>query len=1679
MRSQDGDSTLVRRFLPVSAVIAAGDDIAGSLMEMHARGVLHLSLCPDAIQLEPRSGRARLLTSWVPAADAAGTAPRLERLAWIAPEQTGRIGRAADERSDLYSLGLVLHRLLTGTPVLDSDDPLEWIHWHLAGVAPDPASVNPDVPAALSAVVMKLLAKSADERYQSASALSKDFRRCGREWAATGRIEPFALGQGEPGRRLAVPGRLYGRDGEVRALLDALATACEGEGKAVLLLVAGYAGIGKTALIEQLYRPILRRRGYFIAGKFDQVARGVPFGALIQAFRDLVHQLLTESDADLQAWRLRLGEALGGNGGVIAEVIPEIEFILGTQRAPPPLGAIEAQNRFQLVLRNFVAALAAPTHPLVIFLDDLQWADAATLGLLEPLLAAGGLSGLLVIGAYRDNELEAAPQLVRSIAAVEAGGGALRRITLGPLALADLVQLVADTFAIAPEAAEPLARLVFDKTGGNPFFVTQFLKTLEREEHVRFDEASAQWRWNIEEVSRAPLADNVVDLMTRRLTRLAQRTQDALTLAACIGNRFEESTLARVSEQSTADTAGDLADALREGLVVRVASDDPASRMFAFLHDRVQQAAYALVPESRRQRLHLSVGRLLRRHKPSGEIDSGLLFDIVHHLDLALPLIVDARERLAVAALNLEAGRRAKSATAHESALAMLTAGCELLEGAASGPESDSLSFELGLELAESRYLCGRFEAAHGLMAELTARARNPIDGARVVRLRSVQYENMARYADALENARAGLALFDLRLPAEEWDKAAALENEIALIDRLRADRPIAALADMPTMIDPSIRIVMAMLTDVWSAAYILGDPTLARLISATLVRLSLEHGNVEESAYGYVTHAITVGPVRGGYAAADEWGLLALAVNQRFGDARRRAKIHQQFQAHVAPWCRPFQTCIAYAREACRSGLESGDFLYAAYGAGTEPWAAMLATQDLAQFERDYAPAVELIDRLKNPAFADSVRVLLGWARALQGRTADPLSVGDASFDEEAYVLRYAANPFFSTIHAVVRLQLSVLLGSVAEALHASRLSARTAHVLEGTIWPVVHDFWHALACAAAAHDLAAADRSELLQKLRSTQARFATLAGCCAVNYRCQSLLLGAEIARLEGAPAEAIACCEDAIEFAAANALLPYQALSHEMCAGIHRRAGRVRLAGLHLAAAKASYGAWGATAKVAALEREHPAAESEAARLDPAARSPGRDAAAAVAIDHDRAPSHAATTDGLDLHSAMKAAQAIAAEVEPGALLERLMRIAIENAGAERGALVIEGEPGPIAWVDPVAGSGARRLEAFALETSREIPLGIINYVRRTGESLVLAEPEIERRFGDEPWVAARRPRSLVCVPVQHQGRRIGALYLDNSRVAGAFTAARVEVLHILAAQATIALENARLVSGLRSEISERRTAQESLSAALVEVERLKQEVEAENSYLRRELIANISHDLRTPLVSMRGYLELLAAKADSLTEAERSSFLSIALRQTENLSSLVDQLFELAKLEFKGTTLNVELLAPGDLANDVLQKFRLLAEQRNVRLAAVAAPGLPQVQGDLRLLERVFDNLIGNALQHTPEGGSVSVRLGPHARGLCVEVEDTGRGIAASDLPFVFDRHFRASGSAQHSPGGAGLGLAISRRILELHRSALEVQSQEGIGTRFSFCLAALAADRSTPECTVAGQPQES
>jgi predicted ATPase/GAF domain-containing protein len=1427
LEDEGGMPLLVLRACGLAEFFKLALPLTSLLGELHRRGIIHQNLNPRSILLDPATGAVWLSDFSCAVRGTGETAthwpPQLLRssLPYLAPEQTGRMQCPTDYRADFYALGVTFYELLTGLQPFCSSDVLELLHWHIAKPPVPPVTLNPALPTPLSDLVLKLLAKTAEERYQSAAGLHADLAHCAREWAAHGRIAPFTLGQFDISERFRIPEKLYGRTAETSALRAAFERACEGE--TALLLVGGYAGIGKTSLIQELHKPIVRRQGYFCSGKFDQYAHGVPFDALIQALRGLVRQLLGESETQLANWRLRLRAALGANGGVLAEFSPEIELLLGPQTPPPELGPAEALNRFQMVFQQFVGALADPEHPLVIFLDDLQWADAATLSLLQPLLTTPDIRGLLVLGAYRDHEITPHHPLVRTWQALETAGGRVQRLTLGPLPLPDLTRLSSDTLHVSVTEAAPLAQLILAKTAGNPFFISQFLQTLQQEGFLSFDQARGRWSYELADIAAAPLTDNVIDLMTRKLQRLSPQTQRALTLAACIGNPFDQPTLALISQQTPAATAADLREALHEGLILPLterrwplpapadaellhprSTDVTGTTAYAFLHDRMQQAAYALIPPEQKPAIHLAVGRLLRARSSPAEQDERL-FDILYQLNLGSSLLTTASERRALARLNLHAGHKARAATAYEAARSYFKTGAALLAESDWTAEYDLL-FTLQLEAAECETLCGNFAEAERAFEHLLTRAHSALDEARVHSLRIVQNENLSRYAEALASARAALALFGVGFPAAAADQAAALETELAAIQSLLGAREIAELIELPVMTDPAIRMVMSILMTGWASAYISGQPLLTRLISAMLVRLSLVHGNAEESAYGYATHTVTVGPVRGDYAAAYEFGQLALRVNERFHDTRRRAKIYQQFHAHANFWRQPLATCLPFAREARRSGLETGDFTYGAYGAFTESWVALQITPSLAEFVSTYDPNLALFNKLKLASLAQAQQALLNWARALLGETQAPGSLTTAAFDEAAYVQTHQGNAFFTICYVFTKLQLSYLNGEIQPALALAAQGRALLPQLEGTLWPVFFRFWQGLTLAAAAENASPDERAEYLAELAAAQHLFTSLAEHCRENFHGQALLLAAEYARLTGQPLTAAELYERALHFAEEMQHVQLRALAYELCARFWLQRGLPIVAAPLLVEARASYAQWGAVVKVAQLERHY--GDWLSAPLPV-----GRPRHRAVRLAE-------AEAGALDIFSVMKAAQTIASEMELSKLLDKLLHLALENAGAERGTLLLE-EAGQ-AYVRAegrlehaeVLPRGARPLNAAG-----NLPLSLVNYVRRTGESVILAEAAQDGSYAHDPYLQQSQARSILCLPVLHQGRQIAVLYLENNRVGGAFTPERVQVIHLLAAQAAISLENARLYEEMRQEAQSRRQAEQTLRSVL--------------------------------------------------------------------------------------------------------------------------------------------------------------------------------------------------------------------------------------------------------------------
>ncbi len=1405
--------------LPLAAALGIGVRLAAVLGELHRRGIIHKDVNPNNILVDAATSRITLtdfgIASRLASEQQPASHPHLLEgtIAYMSPEQTGRMNRDVDYRTDLYSLGVTLYEMLTGRLPFDSSDPLELIHGHIARLPDSPALRRPELPDVVCRAVMRLLEKMPEGRYQSAHGLRADLARFAAELEATGTVGDHPLGADDGSTRFVVPQRLYGRVAEgaaVRAAFERVAA-----GTTELVLVSGYSGIGKTSLIQEVYKSMIRGQAHLIAGKFDQLARDVPYRGLAQAFQTLVRQTLAASDAEVRTWAERLGAALGANAQVVIDVIPELERILGPQPPAPVLGPLEAQNRFNLVFRKFVAAFARADHPLVLFLDDLQWADAATLALLPSLLTDPEIRGLLVIGAYRDTEVPATHPLRMTVAEL-AVGVRVEEITLPPLDADQLRELVADALRSDAAHASAAADLVLAKTGGNPFFVKQLLQSLNADGLITFDPASDGWRVDLDRTARVDLADNVLALMAAKISRLHARTQRTLRLAACVGDRFDLRTLATISETEPAEAAADLWEAVEQGLVLPqdksygFAPDlstgiDPAEIGYRFLHDRVQQAAYALIPEAGRRQAHLTVGRLLLDR--GGDARPESLFEVVNHLNYGRSLIADADERRRLAQLNLDAGRKAKASAAYPSALSYFTVGTELLPDTAWGTHYE-LAFALHLERAEAEYLCSRLEDAERSFLALLDRCRSALDRADVCALLMVEYETMSRYADAIAAGLDGLRRLDIAIAPEPGAWERELAGDLEAIRRAIGSRTIATLIDLAPVDDPRVRQAMRLLQAVWAPAYISGQTRLGDLVAARLVRLSLEHGISEPSAFGFLHHAMTVGSVLGEYERGAEFGQLALAVNERFADLRLRAVVHHRFAALVNPWRQPFGACIAHAREAVRAGFESGNLQVVGYAQFQQTWYGMQIERDLETFHERHAPTAGLLARLQLHSYVEMQRVMLQWSEALRGRTDTPISLSGSDFDEERYLQLLGGSGIFRALHATVKLELLHTFGQVEAARRYAATEEAAADVFVGSIWPAMFTFRHVLAICAWLPDAPAGERPAAEATLDRLEARLARWAESAPENFGHLHLLASAEIARVRQRPGDAVTLYDAALEAVAAQESPRHRALINELYSRFWLQRGQPKVAAVFLAEARFGYAQWGATAKVADLDRRYTELLRPPAGSDAATPAGG----SSVLISTETLDS------SVDAAAALKAAQAIGREIDLERLLDRLMRVALENAGAERGQLVLEEEGGPVVRV---AGS-LERVEVLGgrgvpLADSAELPVSLVHYVRRTLENVVVADAALDERCADDPYIVRERPRSALCTAVLNQGTLVGTLYVENRLTPHAFTPERVRVMQLISAQAAIAIENARLYERTRQEVTERTRSEAKLRA----------------------------------------------------------------------------------------------------------------------------------------------------------------------------------------------------------------------------------------------------------------------
>ncbi|ATB41015.1 hypothetical protein CYFUS_006477 [Cystobacter fuscus] len=1641
----------LERFLPLALALCT------TLAEVHRRGVIHKDIKPTNILLSP-GGQPWLIDFGIATLQQAehveASPPQLVEgtLAYMSPEQTGRMNRTLDYRTDFYSLGVTFYQLLTGRLPLQGRDMLEWFHAHLARSPVPPHRVEPTVPPILSALVMKLLSKVAEERYQGAEGLRWDLERCQRAWEA-GALEDFPLGLKDVPARFQLPQRLYGREAEVAALRSAFERVAAGGGPE-WVLVRGYSGIGKSSVVNELQQPVLRRRGFFLQGKFDQFQRDVPYATLVHALRGLVQQVLAGSDAEVAAWRQRLLEALEGQGQVMVALVPQLALLLGEQPAVAELPPMETQNRFHQLFLRLLGVLATREHPLVLFLDDLQWADLASLKLLEHLTSRRELPWLLLIGAYRDNEVTAEHPLAALLEEARASGVRLEDIQLQPLSLEQTRQLVADTLPGADaRMVEPLSVLVQEKTAGNLFFLLQLLQTLHQERLV-FRAPGGGWRWDEEGVRARGYSDNVVDFMAGRLRQLPEDTRRLLQLASYGGGVMSLSLLGLLSERDVAEVESGLEPALVEGLVVR-----SGPQHLRFPHDRIQQAAHELIPASERDALHLRVGRLLLDSLSAEEL-AERLFEVVGHLNAGVAGMDDAAERLRLAHLNAEAGSRARSSTAYQSASGYFAMAFSLLPGDPWETDPD-FAFKVRLAQASSELMRGNPSESFVLVTETLPRARTHADMASAYILKSDLLRTTGSAMVSVECLLECLAKLGMTLPlTPSPQELVEMEAEVwALLAR----HPIESLLELPAMTDPDMKVLMSVLSSLAPMAFPIGTG-FAALVSGRIVALSLRHGNAEGSAVGYVSFALWYGGTRGRYREAYAFGRLAVDLAERLGLSASLAMILTVFST-INSWLRPLSDTRKIMLKTYHHAQRTGGYPVACYACFTLVLNGIISGRELGEVYRESESFLPFTS--KYAAVHDTILYLQRIVQQLRGLSRTFQSPSGDGLEEEALMARISSGGeghFYSVWSSIIRMQTAYLSGDHERAL---RLRAQVEPLLVHTpleVSRIPFNLYGALALASAWRSTPEPGRPAVVEEMRKHQRLLAEWAEHCPANFLAPERMVAAELARLEERPQEALRAYEDAIHAARVHDSPPNVGLASELAAHFCEEQGLHTLVTAFIRQAREAYFHWGAMGKVRQLDEQWPIL------LTSAPVSPGT-------------TTQDTSTHGVDALAVIRAQQAISSEIVLERLVDTLMRVAVESSGAQRGALLLLQDDTLqfVAGVPPLSTA-----QAGAPPSAELLPLSLVAYARRTGDYVLLDDLAQPHPFSADPYFATSDARSLLCLPLRRQETFYGLLYLENALTTQAFSHERIALLEHLASQASISIENARLYAEVRKAGAALREANEELEARvrertqelkqaqaqLVETARMVGMAEVASSVLhdvgnvlnsivvdtqlmrgavsssrmrRLQQVASLLEDKRPVLADFftrdtrgRHLVDYLRALSDAL--AEEHSSLSRSLEALDGNVSRVRAIVQNQQAHVSSTLLLEECDLPA-LVEEALRLQVGALRQAGITVSRELRP-LPPVRADKHQVLKILLNLLSNARQamesQAPEQPRrLVIRLSAEGGWVSLQVVDTGKGIASEVRPRLFTQGFTTR------EGGHGIGLhssALAARLMHAHLS---------------------------------------
>ncbi len=1372
---------LLQTPLEVATFLSIAAGITAALSEIHRHGLVHKEIQPDNI-FAITTGRVKL-TGF-------GVATRLTQerqpptpaalipatLAYMAPEQTGRIDHSIDARSDLYALGVTFYRMLAGRLPFNASDPMEWVHCHIA-IQPKPPREHMDtIPEPLSDLVMKLLAKNPEERYQTADGLKADLEHCLQEWHAHGRIEPFTLGTQDVPDRLVIPEKLYGREQEMATLHAAYERVCVGASE--LLLLAGYAGVGKTSLVHEAFCPALALRGYFIEGKFDELQRAVPYAAWGQAFSRFVNYLLMESEAELAEWRQVILKTVGSNGRVLTEVIPSLELIIGTQPPVLELSGAEAQNRLNYLFLELVQVIAQSGRPLIVFLDDLQWADAASLDLLQTLLR-GGVEHILVIAAYRDNEVDALHPLALVLDALRKQSCEISLLCLENLSQETVNEMIADALRCEPAQTVTLSRTVHAKTAGNPFFTIQVFESLAAEKIISYQAAKQNWRWDDTALTRFELAANVVDLMVEKIAKLPPETREVLPQAACIGYRFELRELSLIASQTETSIRKQLQPALAERLII------PFDGGYQFAHDRVRQAAYSLIPKSDRKHVHLDIGRLLLQQLAESNREEQL-FTIVDHLNAGADLINGNMEKRMLMRMNLQAGARAKASAAYAAAAHYLQQALGLLS-----PDSWRSDYGLMLALhkdgAASEYLAGNHQYADALIDTALEHATTVVDKVGIYAIQVVIYTTQNRFDDAITHGLRALALLGAKLP-DPSDAAAlrdALTRELNNYQDNARQVDLQTLLNAPVMDDTAAKAHMDILMHLSLVAYY-ANYDLFALLTTRMVNLSIARGNADSSALAYVLMAMVSIARKRDYDSAAELGRLGLSLAEQQWAPALEGKLLMYYANCVDPWFHPVKDGIAIQNRGFRAAVAAGSLNDAINCLWGEVRNMLFGSVPLDETHKQCLDSIAFADKVHDRLMGRIFIYLDRIVRCFRDGADDPAVLSGPEFDEDEFLATFRAlgAGVMEAHYHIFKTWTLFAHDRVDEALQYADAIAPLIGSIADQPHVALHFIHHSLLLARRYPDIATEERPGSLATIRRNQETLRLWSQHCPQNFQHLHFLGEAELARLENRMLDAMRLYDDAIASAERNDAFYIGGVAGECAARFWFSREKADFAELYLQKAHSAYTRWQAWGKVRALEAAYP--HSFPARSD---------------VYREKASSSTLPiTPQLDVKAVIKAQHAISSEIMQEQLAEALLHIVMESGGAQKGYLFVAPDSELLAVTDD---DGQIVYQHELSSPTSDVAQSILNYVKRTGTSILLADASRDAGdFANDEYLRHTHSKSVLCLPILLQEKLVGVVYLENNLASGAFTEDNLAVLDTLASQAAISLENARLYSELR-------------------------------------------------------------------------------------------------------------------------------------------------------------------------------------------------------------------------------------------------------------------------------------